>query len=68
MYNLMRVMKITMSKWLYEGNQNEEPTTDTIYVVKKNDTLSAITKKYRTTYQELAKYNNIANSDIINVG
>ena len=51
-----------------EEKPKEESTTDTIYVVKKNDTLSAIAKKYGTTYQELAKYNNIANPNIINVG
>ena len=51
-----------------EEKPKEESTIDTIYVVKKNDTLSAIAKKYGTTYQELAKYNNIANPNIINVG
>lgn len=51
-----------------EEKPKEESTTDTIYVVQKNDTLSAIAQKYGTTYQELAKYNNIANPNIINVG
>ena len=42
--------------------------SETIYTVVAGDTLSAIAKKYNTTYQELAKYNNIANPNIINVG
>lgn len=39
-----------------------------IYVVNSGDTLSAIAAKYGTTYQELAKYNNISNPNIISVG
>lgn len=38
------------------------------YIVKKGDTLSAIAKKYGTTYQEIAKSNNIANPNKIYVG
>jgi LysM repeat protein len=48
-----------------------KPTTNTTeekYVVKKGDTLSGIANKYGTTYQELAKYNNISNPNIISVG
>ena len=38
------------------------------YTVKKGDTLSAIAKKYGTTYQNLAKMNGIANPNKIYVG
>lgn len=38
---------------------------ETIYVVKSGDTLSAIAKKYNTTYQKIAKDNNISNSNLI---
>ncbi len=38
------------------------------YTVKKGDTLSAIAKKYGTTYQEIAKANGISNPNKINVG
>ena len=38
------------------------------YTVKSGDTLSSIAKKYGTTYQKLAQYNNISNPNIINVG
>ena len=38
------------------------------YTVKKGDTLSAIAKKYGTTYQELAKNNGISDPNKINVG
>lgn len=45
------------------------PATDgDVYVVKKGDTLSAIAAKYGTTYQKLARYNGIANPNVINVG
>ena len=39
-----------------------------IYTVKSGDTLSSIAEKYGTTYQTLAKYNNISNPNIISVG
>jgi LysM repeat protein len=38
------------------------------YTVKKGDTLSAIAKKYGTTYQDLAKNNGISDPNKINVG
>lgn len=38
------------------------------YVVKAGDTLSGIASQYGTTYQELAKINNIANPNMISVG
>lgn len=39
-----------------------------IYVVKNGDTLSGIAAKYKTTYQKLASYNNIANPNSIKAG
>ena len=38
---------------------------ETIYIVKSGDTLSAIAKKYNTTYQKIAKDNNISNPKLI---
>ena len=38
---------------------------ETIYIVKSGDTLSAIAQKYNTTYQKIAKDNNISNSNLI---
>lgn len=38
------------------------------YTVKAGDTLSKIAKKYNTTYQELARKNNIKNPNKIYVG
>ena len=35
------------------------------YIVKSGDTLSGIASKYGTTYQELARINNISNPNII---
>lgn len=45
-----------------------QESVNEIYVVKKGDTLSAIARKYDTTYQALAKYNNIADPNMIYVG
>lgn len=39
-----------------------------IYIVKTGDTLSAIAKKYNTTYQKIAKDNSIKNPNIIHIG
>lgn len=41
---------------------------ETVYTVKKGDTLSAIAAKYGTTYQEIAAYNGITNPNLIRVG
>lgn len=42
--------------------------TETIYVVQKGDSLIKIANKYNTTYQTLAKLNNIKNPNLIRVG
>jgi LysM repeat protein len=39
-----------------------------VHVVKSRETLSGIASQYNTTYQALAKYNNIANPNHIKVG
>ena len=39
--------------------------SSTIYIVKKGDTLSGIARKYGTTYQKIAKDNNISNPNLI---
>lgn len=49
-------------------NQSSNQSNAETYIVKKGDTLSGIASKYGTTYQELAKINNISNPNIINVG
>lgn len=38
------------------------------YTVEKGDTLSAIAKKYGTTYQQIAKDNGISNPNLIYAG
>lgn len=43
-------------------------SSEKVYTVKSGDTLSGIASKYGTTYQELAKYNNISNPNRISVG
>lgn len=53
------------SKWATVYNAAKP---DIIYVVQKGDTLSKIAKKYGTTWKKLARYNNIANANVIRVG
>lgn len=43
-------------------------STSKTYIVKKGDTLSAIARKYGTTYQKIAKDNNIKNPNLIYPG
>lgn len=45
-----------------------EKPKETIYTVKKGDTLSAIAKKYNTTVDALVKKNGIKNKNLIYVG
>ena len=47
---------------------NSQPSTGLTYTVKKGDTLSGIASRYGTTYQELAKINNIENPNLIYPG
>ena len=49
------------------GMKNNKPSTSA-YVVKQGDTLSAIARKYNTTYQVLAEYNSISNPNLIYPG
>ena len=42
-----------------------QETNETIYIVKSGDTLSEIAEKYNTTYQKIAKDNNISNPNLI---
>lgn len=45
-----------------------ENNNEIVYVVKSGDTLSGIASKYNTTYQALAKHNNIKDPNVINIG
>lgn len=54
-----------------KGNRKPDEVdtpTNSVYTVRKGDTLSKIANQYNTTYQELAKHNNISNPNIIRVG
>ena len=51
-----------------EPNVPEENNQYINYTVQKGDTLSGIAIKYGTTYQELAKINNITNPNLIYAG
>lgn len=49
-------------------NKSSTASTKVYYTVKSGDTLSAIAKKYGTTVNQLASWNNIKNVNLINVG
>lgn len=51
-----RVNEILLSK---------DVSQETIYIVKSGDTLSEIAQKFNTTYQKIAKDNNISNPNLI---
>lgn len=51
-----------------EEVKKDENVSETVYTVKKGDTLSKIASKYGTTYQVLAEYNGIKNPNVISVG
>lgn len=54
--------------YLLGTNTTNKSDNDIIYTVVKGDTLSGIAKKYNTTHQKLAEYNNISNPNLIIVG
>lgn len=49
-------------------SSKSQTSSETIYIVKKGDTLSGIASRYGTTYQVLASYNGISNPNLIGVG
>lgn len=57
---------IEISQTVQTPVENIENSTE--YIVQAGDTLSEIAQKYGTTYQELARINNIANPNLIHVG
>lgn len=59
--------KIYPGQILKIGGGSSIPSTE-YYIVKSGDTLSAIAKKYGTTVNQLASWNNIANVNKIYVG
>lgn len=64
-------VQIDPTAYISEEIVQEEPKEVQIegrYIVKSGDTLSGIASKYGTTYQELARINNIANPNIIYPG
>ena len=68
-----RKTALTNAGYNYEEVQSKvnelmHTNKETIYVVQKGDTLSGIAKKYNTTYQKIAKDNNISNPNLIYPG
>ena len=70
-YNPDEVQKLVNAICAGQKTQGSTGTTtkaETVYTVKKGDTLSKIAAKYGTTWQTLASYNGIANANNISVG
>lgn len=69
-----RKNRLTQAGYDYNAVQNKVNELlgwnkpQTIYTVQAGDTLSSIAQKFGTTYQELARKNNIANPNVIYVG
>ena len=62
-------VKATVAKPVAKTKPKTKPKAtakkETVYTVKKGDTLSAIAKKYKTTVKKLVKDNNIKNANLI---
>lgn len=67
---LARINNIENPNLIYPGQEIKLPSVNNeiVYVVKPGDTLSTIAEKYGTTYQELARINNIENPNLIYPG
>lgn len=68
-----RKNRLTQAGYDYNAIQNKVnelmgTNKQTTYIVQAGDTLSSIAQRYGTTYQELARRNNIANPNKIYVG
>lgn len=67
---------VDMSEFYRDFTEADKPTAakpttnarETVYTVKRGDTLSAIAEKYGTTYAVLAAYNGISNPNRIHTG
>ena len=51
-----------------ENVKQPTQTSEKIHIVKAGETLSSIARLYNTTWQNLAKINNLKNPDLINIG
>lgn len=60
--------KIGSNTWLNPANYDVIENKKVYYKVKKGDTLSKIAKNYKTTINQLVKWNKIKNPNLINVG
>jgi len=66
--NQTKPVEISTEQLLQTVNLPEQKQSEVVYTVRAGDTLSAIAKKYKTTYQKIAKDNNIKNVNILYVG
>ena len=61
---------MSMNKLAMNDDQMDQVTGGSVlpYVVQAGDTLSAIAKKYNVTLEQLMKWNNIKDPNILTVG
>ena len=71
MYTLAQLNNKTINTVIYPGQvlkTSGNLAQNDVYIIKSGDTLSGIASKYKTTWQALAKLNNLNNANLIRVG
>ena len=66
--NISNPNKISVGQKIKIPGKSSAAAKETVYTVKKGDTLSGIADKYGTTYKKLAEYNGIKNPNVLSVG
>lgn len=65
---VQKLVNVIINGQKTQSSSGTAAKSETVYTVKKGDTLSKIAAAYGTTWQTLANYNGIANANNISVG